>query len=167
MKGNARFFTAEEIEKPVFNFFRLMGKLGTERIKLESTGDKNIDGLATRHGKSIQVMVYNFNHDVNDRELKKAGTCGTLPSPGKYKLTHYRIDENHSNAYTIWKSMGKPYNPTEAQLNQIKSRQGLELYEPEKVIKAKENKITLPLQLPHHSVSLLIFEPVNKIDRSN
>jgi len=84
----------------------------------------------------------------------------TLPSAGKYKPTHYRIDENHSNAYTLWKSMGKPYNPTEAQLSQIKSREGLELYEPEKVINAKENKITLPLQLPHHSVSLLVFEPV-------
>jgi xylan 1,4-beta-xylosidase len=104
-------------------------------------------------------MVYNFNQDVNDRELKKAELVVTLPSSGKYKLTHYRIDENHSNAYTIWKSMGKPYNPTEAQLHQIKSRQGLELFEPEKVIKAKENKITLPLQLPHHSVSLLVFEP--------
>ena len=56
--------------------------------------------------------------------------------------------------------MGKPYNPTEAQLNRIKSRQGLEMNEPEKVIKAKENKITVPLQLPHHSVSLLVFKPV-------
>src|SRR5882762_9653304 len=126
-----------------------MGKLGTERIKLERIGDNNIDGLATRHGNGIQVMVYNFNQDVNDRELKKAELVVTLPSSGKYKLTYYRIDENHSNAHTIWKSLGKPYNPTKAQLNQIKSRQGLELYEPKSVIKAKENKITLLLQLPH------------------
>jgi len=158
--GQRTLFTTEEIEKPVFNFFRLMGKLGTERIKLESIGDSNIDGLATRSGKSIQVMVYNFNQDVNDRELKKAELVVTLPSSGTYKLTYYRIDENHSNAYTVWKSMGKPYNATEAQLNRIKSRQGLEMYEPEKVIKAKENKITVLLQLPHHSVSLLVFKPV-------
>ncbi len=159
-EGQRTLFTTEEIAKPVFNFFSLMGKLGTERLKLERIGDKSIDGLATRHGKSIQIMVYNFNQDVNDREAKKADLVVTLPSVGKYKLTHYRIDENHSNAYTIWKSMGKPYNPTEAQLSQIKSRQGLELYEPEKVINAKENKIPLPLQFPHHSVSLLVFEPV-------
>jgi len=159
-EGQRTLFTTEEIGKPVFNFFSLMGKLGTERIKLDRTGDTSIDGLATRRGKGIQVMVYNFNQDVNDRELKKADLVVTLPSSGKYELTHYRIDENHSNAYTIWKSMGKPYNPTEAQLNQIKSRQGLELYEPEKVINAKENKITLALQLPHHSVSLLVLEPV-------
>jgi len=159
-EGQRTLFTTEEIEKPVFNFYRLMGKLGTERIKLTSTGDSNIDGLATRRGSSMQVMVYNFNQDVHDRQVKKAGLVITLPASGRYRLTHYRIDEDHSNAYTVWKSMGKPYNPSQAQLGKLKSSQGLAWYEPPKIIKAKNKKITLSLLLPHHAVSLLIFEPV-------
>jgi xylan 1,4-beta-xylosidase len=159
-EGQRTLFTAEEIEKPIFNSYRLLGKLGTERIQFERSESGNIDGLATRQGDSIQVMVYNYNQNVDDSEVKNAELTVILPSAGKYRLTHYRIDENHSNAYSIWKSMGKPYNPDDAQLNKIKSRQGLELYEPVKVIKAKENKVALPLVLPHHSVSLLVFEPV-------
>jgi len=56
--------------------------------------------------------------------------------------------------------MGKPFNPDDSQLYQMKSKQGLELYEPEKVVKPTNNKITISLELPHHSVSLLVFEPL-------
>jgi hypothetical protein len=52
--------------------------------------------------------------------------------------------------------MGSPFNPDEAQLKKIKDRQGLELYEPEKVINGKFNFV---VDMPHHSVSLFVFEP--------
>ena len=156
-EGQRTLFTAEEIEKPVFNSFRLLGKLGTQRVQMERSEKSSIDGIATRSGNKIQVMIYNYNENVDDREIKKVQLSVTLPS-GSYKLTHYRIDENHSNAYTIWKKMGRPYNPNEAQLKQIKDRQGLELLEAEKVIKVKNNKATIPVEMPHHSVSLLVFE---------
>jgi len=76
-------------------------------------------------------------------------------------MKHYRIDENHSNAYTIWKSMGSPFNPDQSQLKKIKDRQGLELYEPEKTVNAVHGKIMLPVDMPHHSVSLFVFEPLH------
>ena len=160
-EGQRSIFTNEEIEKPVFNAFRLLGKLGTERIQFEPSERGNIDGLATRRGNSIQVMIYNFNQDVNDREMKNAAMSVTLPYRGPYRLTHYRIDENHSNTYTIWKSMGKPLIPDADQMNQIKSGQGLELLEPVQIVKPDGNKILIPLALPHHSVSLLLLEPMN------
>ena len=157
-EGQRALFTAGEIDKPIFNAFRLLGKLGTKRLHFECSENSQVDGLATLHGNSIQVMVYNYNQDVNDREVKKVDLSVILPSSKSYKLTHYRIDENHSNAYTVWKSLGKPLTPNDSQMNQIKSRQGLELYEPEKRIKPKNTRITIPLELPHHSVSLLVFE---------
>ncbi len=160
-EGQRSIFTNEEIEKPVFNSFRLLGKLGTERIRFEPSEKGNIDGLATRRGKSIQVMVYNFNQDVNDREIRKAGLSVTLPSRGPYRLTHYRIDENHSNTYTVWKSMGKPLIPDTDQMNQIISTQRLELLEPVQIVKPDGDKILIQLSLPHHSVSLLLLEPMN------
>ena len=157
-EGQRTLFTAEEIEKPVFNSYRLLGKLGTQRIQLERSEKSTIDGLATRIGNNIQVMIYNYDENVDDRELKKVQLSITLPFSGSYRLKHYRIDENHSNAYTIWKKMGRPYNPNETQLKQIKDRQGLELLEAEKSIKVKNNKAIIPIELPHHSVSLLVFE---------
>ncbi|HLF32799.1 MAG TPA: hypothetical protein VI583_01100 [Cyclobacteriaceae bacterium] len=167
-EGQRALFTAEEIEKPVFNAFRLLGKLGTERLEFFSSGNDNIDGLASRNGDKIQVMVYNFNQDVNDRNTHNVELSVTVPVSGPYKLTHYRIDENHSNAYSIWKSLGKPFVPDISQMKKIRSKQGLELYEPVKVISPvspgnpdnPDNPvIKVLLDMPHHSVSLLIFEP--------
>ena len=42
-------------------------------------------------------------------------------------------------------------------LKKIKDRQGLELYEPVKVMNGKINFV---VDMPHHSVSLFVFEPV-------
>jgi hypothetical protein len=40
-------------------------------------------------------------------------------------------------------------------------RHGLELFKPDKTIISKRNKIVIPIVLPHHSVSMLAFEPLN------
>ena len=159
-EGQRALFTAEDIEKPIFNSYRLLGKLGTERIQFECSGNNHVDGIATRNTGNIQVMVYNYNQDVKDREMRNVELSVNLLSSKSYRLSHYRIDENHSNAYTVWKSLGRPFTPDVKQMAQIKSKQGLELYEPEKTIKPLNNKIVIPLELPHHSVSLLVLEPV-------
>jgi xylan 1,4-beta-xylosidase len=159
-EGQRALFSAEDIENPIFNAFRLLGKLGLERLKLESSGNINVDGMATTSDGNIQIMIYNYNQDVKDRELRKVELSVILPSSKSYRLTHYRIDENHSNGYSVWKSLGKPLTPSDYQMNQIKSRQGLELYEPEKIIKPKNNIVMVPLEMPHHSVSLMVFEPL-------
>jgi xylan 1,4-beta-xylosidase len=105
-------------------------------------------------------MVYNYNENVGDRESKKVDLSLQMPDSKSYRMTHYRIDENHSNAYTVWKSMGRPFTPDAVQMKELRSRQGLELYEPVKTLKPVKDKITLRLEMPHHSVSLLVFEPV-------
>jgi hypothetical protein len=45
-------------------------------------------------------------------------------------------------------------------MKQIKSKQVLELLEAPEEIKAIGDEISIPLLLPHHSVSLLVFEPL-------
>jgi xylan 1,4-beta-xylosidase len=161
-EGQRTLFTAEEIEKPVFNTYRLLGKLGTQRISIEKSGSNSIDGIATRNGNKTQVVIYNYNENVDDKETKRIQLNVIMPAQGSYKMAHYRIDENHSNAYTIWKSMGSPYNPNETQLKKIKTRQGLELFGPERIVKTIGDQITINIELPHHSVSLFVFEPVHQ-----
>lgn len=157
-EGQRTLFTAEEIEKPVFNAYRLLGKLGTHRVEMKRSENNNINGIATRNASGIQVMIYNYNENVDDKETKKVQLSVELPSPGLYKVTHYRIDDHHSNAYTIWRSMGSPFNPSATQIKKIKDRQGLELLEQPQVIKASNGKVMLHVEMPHHSVSLLVFE---------
>ena len=79
---------------------------------------------------------------------KKQTLYVRMPSSRSYKLSHYRIDENHSNTYSVWKSLGKPLIPNKDQMNQIESAQGLELFEPVSIIKPDGNNILIPLVLP-------------------
>ena len=41
-------------------------------------------------------------------------------------LTHYRIDETHSNAYAEWKRMGSPIAPTRPQYTRLEAAGQLE-----------------------------------------
>ncbi len=67
------------IDKPILNLFRMLGLMGGERVRVTSTGAvpletlmrtgvrgaPDVDGLATREGKSAAVLVWNY-HDVNE-----------------------------------------------------------------------------------------------------
>jgi xylan 1,4-beta-xylosidase len=160
-EGQRTLFTADGIEKPVFNAFRLLGKMGTRRIQFDCSETGAVDGLASlEDDNSIQIMVYNYNEDVRDREMKEIDVSVWFPEQGLYRLQHYRIDQEFSNSYSVWKSLGKPTVPDGSQMDLIKSRQGLELLEPERTIDVKDNGTVLSFNLPHHSVSLLVFQPV-------
>ena len=57
-----------------------------------------------------------------------------LPRTRRTRSAHYRIDADHSNAHTVWKSLESPQDPTDEELTAIKARQGLEaLAEPQDV----------------------------------
>ena len=159
-EGQRTLFTAGEIEKPILNAYRLLGKLGLQRLQFDTRNDRYIDGLATLKGDSIQVMIYNFNEEVDDRESADIRLTITLPDSQPYRVTHYRIDEHHSNAYTAWQESGRPLTPDEDQMKKIKSRQGLELFGPAETVKPVNHTIELSFVMPHHSVSLITFEPL-------
>ncbi len=78
-----------------------------------------------------------------------------------YRVTHHRIDSDHSNAYTVWRSLGSPQDPTEDELATIKARQGLEELEPARSLAAAAGSLSVDITLPLPSASLLIFTPQN------
>ncbi len=70
-------------------------------------------------------------------------------------LTHYRIDNEHSNSYEVWKKMGSPQQPTKEQIASLeKAGQLATIGKPEKV-KITGGKATVNLVLPRQGVSLL------------
>jgi len=71
------------------------------------------------------------------------------------RLTHYRIDDTHSNAYTLWKAMGSPQNPSPAQYAELKAKDGLQLLESPRWMDVKNGAVTVSTDMPHHSISLL------------
>jgi len=70
-------------------------------------------------------------------------------------VRHYRVDGDHSNAFTVWKVLGSPQHPTAQQYAQMERAGQLEeLGSPE--WKALENgMVSLEFTLPRHGVSLI------------
>ena len=70
----------------------------------------DIDALATSATGEAAVLLWNYHDD----DVAAPGAPVTVsiksipPSVHRVLLQHYRIDDHHSNAYTVWKEMGSP-----------------------------------------------------------
>jgi xylan 1,4-beta-xylosidase len=176
-EGTRALITAGGVEKPFLNAYRMFAHLGSTRIPAVSSAawsvtdldatlpdapPEEIDALASRFDDGrIAVLVYRHTDDqyqADDGEVNATIAFAGLGA-SRYRVQHYRIDRDHSNAHTVWQSLGSPQDPTAEQLAAIKSRQGLELLEPERSVDAAGSSLELVVPLPLTAVSLLILEP--------
>jgi len=159
-------------DKPVLNVFRMLGRMTGHRVAVDSTGALTLDAvrdhsvrnlpdipaLATVDGHSASVLVWNYHDD----DLPAASATITLSvdglPDGRATLTHYRIDTNHSNAYTVWKAQGSPQAPTSAERDALITAGQLQtLGAPVPVIVAHGRGV-VTFTLPRQAVSLLRFD---------
>jgi xylan 1,4-beta-xylosidase len=156
------------IDKPVLNLFRMAGMLKGDRVKVESTGavalDKilaggvrdtaDINALAAAADREINILVWNYHDD----DLPAAAAPVHLDIrgvPAHVQMQHYRIDNDHSNAYTLWKQLGSPQQPTPEQYARLEAAGQLQLLTSPAFLHAKSGALSLDFDLPRHGVSLL------------
>jgi xylan 1,4-beta-xylosidase len=178
-EGTRSLFTAQGVEKPVLNAYRMLARLGEVRIAAESShawpafqldhGERGmpeeIDALAIMKGRDgVAVLVWRHADDqysTDPAETDVTFRVEHLPfGADRVRLRHWRIDARHSNSHTAWSEQGAPQDPTDAQLRAIKVRQGLELLEPEREEKTRAGTLELRIRLPLPSVSLIEIEPL-------
>jgi xylan 1,4-beta-xylosidase len=144
------------VDKPILNFFRMEGLMGGNRVKVASeTAD--IDALATASNHEIAAMVWNYNDGEAPAPAAPVEVIveGIPPTATRVLLKHYRIDERHSNAYTAWKEMGSPQNPTPGQYARLEAAGQLELLESPRWLWAGRGIVRIEFSLPRHGLSLL------------
>jgi xylan 1,4-beta-xylosidase len=158
------------VDKPVLNLFRMAGMFSGDRVKVESTGAVSLDqllaagvreqpdinALATSGDREMTVLVWNYHDD----DLPAASSPVHLEirgvkTLGPVLLQHYRIDNTHSNSYTVWQEMGKPQQPTPDQYAKLEAAGHLQLLASPSWHKAKSGTLPLDFDLPRHAVSLL------------
>ena len=159
------------IDKPILNLFRMAGLLRGDRVQLTSsgaagldailqagvTGAPDIDGLATRAERQMAVMVWNYHDD--DQPAPSApvrlAVSGLPEAAGRVLVEHFRIDEGHSNAYTLWQQMGSPQQPTAEQYEKLEAAGQLQLLGSPEWLPVKDGNLELSFLLPRQAVSLL------------
>ena len=81
-----------------------------------------------------------------------------IPAAGTVLVEHYRIDDTHSNSYTLWKEMGSPAAPSPEQYARLEAAGQLQLLTSPEWIAVKDGSLSLRFELPRHAVSLLRVE---------
>jgi xylan 1,4-beta-xylosidase len=159
------------IDKPVLNVFRMAALMRGDRVKTESSGrtplprmlaegvggDPDVDALAVRSDRGISVLTWNYHDDdVPAAEAKVLLEISGVPSTAtRVKVHHYRIDENHSNAWTVWKAMGSPQHPTPEQYARLEAAGQLQLADSPRWVDVRGGATKLEFLLPRQGVSLM------------
>jgi xylan 1,4-beta-xylosidase len=159
------------IDKPVLNVFRMAGLMSGQRVMTSSSGQiplndilssgvrqaPDVDALATNGEHQAAVMLWNYHDD----DLPAPGTSVHVTVEGipagvkKVLLEHFRIDDTHSNSYTVWKAMGSPQSPTPDQYAQMKQAGQLELFSSPEWLDVSEGKVVIATDLPRQAISLM------------
>jgi len=159
------------VDKPVLNVFRMLGLMSGDRVNTTSSGavpldtlvstgvrqTPDVDAFATKAAHEAAVLVWNY-HDVNQ---PAAGTPTTVTIHGipagvhRVLLQHFRIDDTHSNAYTVWQQMGSPQHPTPEQYAQLQSAGQLQLFTSPEWLDVHDGEVQITTEMPREAISLL------------
>jgi xylan 1,4-beta-xylosidase len=159
------------IDKPILNLFRMMGLMAGERVKTTSTGAvpldtlvstgvreaPDVDALATRDLHSAAVLVWSY-HDVDKPSPPEIATIEVKGIPAgvhRVLLQQFRIDDQHSNAYSAWLAMGSQQHPTDDQYRRLKAAGQLQTLDSPEWLDARDGKVEIQTSLPLESVSLV------------
>ncbi|WP_442485727.1 GH39 family glycosyl hydrolase [Aeoliella sp. SH292] len=155
----------------VFNVFRMMSQMESERLPATSSHQVALDKimgsgvrdqpdvgvLASRNNDRVTVLVWHYHDD-------------DLPGPvAKVKLEirdlgldwdtatakHYRVDETHGNPFGEWKRMGSPGAPNEQQYKRLMESSELTPYSGDDNYEFVVNDAKFEFDLPRQGVSLI------------
>jgi xylan 1,4-beta-xylosidase len=169
-----RTMSTEGIDLPVINVYRMFSKMGGVRVATKSSGEIELDAmmrdgvrgapdvaaLASLESRRLSVLVWHYHDDdVPGPDAAVELALANLPAGvTAAKISHYRIDATHSNAFTVWKSFGSPTSPTPAQYQQMEKAGQLATLADPADVQVASGGTTVKFLLPRQAVSLLVLE---------
>jgi xylan 1,4-beta-xylosidase len=159
------------LDKPVLNAFRMLGLLGNQRVKVTSSAQlatedivrngvraqPDISAIASRKQREIEILVWNYHDDdVSVPAAPVDLVISGLPKDAKRgRLEHFRLDSDHSNAFTAWKETGSPQSPTPSERERLQASGQLQLLNSPAWIRIQQGSIHLQFTLPREGLSLV------------
>ena len=159
------------VNKPVLNIFRMFGLMQGNRVAVNKDlahnyrsildagvrGTKaDVNAFASANDRSATAMIWNY-HDDNIIDVFPAMVRLQIAGirKGKVRLSQYRVDQEFSNAYTVWKKMGSPRAPDVHQIRELERAGQLMLFSSPEWVEVKNGKLTRDLLLPRQGVSFI------------
>ena len=158
------------IDKPVLNVFRMFGMMkgnmlevnNTSALPLQKIVDSSVrgnqsyvDAIAATDAHDMFIMLWNYHDDDSRKNNVTVNLLLQNIHANKVVISEYRVDENNSNSYTVWKKMGSPQQVSADQFNELEKSGKLKMSHPSETLKIKNGSIHCQLQLPSQAVTLL------------
>lgn len=157
------------IDKPVLNVFRMFGMMKGDLVFVKSSAplsadeickssvrtDADINSIASSDDKSVAVMVWNYHDDDLSTSPSDISINIKNITERRVLVTHYRIDDQYSNSYEMWKAMGEPQNPSADQLKILERSGQLQMYSSPVWKNVINGNIIVDFSLPRQGVSLI------------
>lgn len=168
-----RSLASNGIGKPVLNVFRMFSRMGTQRLRVQSDAEVSLDAilargvrekpdvaaLASRGPDEIAVLVWHYHDDdLPGPDAAVALAFTGLPfRDGDVQVEHFRIDDEHSNAFRAWQRMGSPQAPTAEQYARLQEAARLTALEAARNVVSRLGSLTFAFTLPRQAVSLVVL----------
>jgi xylan 1,4-beta-xylosidase len=123
---------------------------GTEKIE-------GVDGIATKSGRELDMLLWNYKEDDATAEVRFATLkVKGIPEAAKNaKIETFRVDEENSNAFTVWKRMGSPQTPSKKQYAELEKAGHLNNLGKTLWTQSEAGNLEFPLILPKQSLLLI------------
>lgn len=169
-----RVLASRGIDHPVINVFRMFSKMNGERLTVESDAavplagmlkdgvrtNPDVSAIASLERNKLCILVWHYHDDdLPGTDANIELLLNRLPlRAGTVRLRQYRIDKDHSNAFTAWQRMGSPQQPTAKQYAELENAGQLSTFGAEESVAVKDATATLRLMLARQAVALLVLE---------
>ncbi|MGH8938822.1 MAG: GH39 family glycosyl hydrolase, partial [Actinomycetes bacterium] len=168
--GGFGLLTVGNLRKPRWWALSLLDRLGDSRLGATVEGDGG-DGLVTALAAraddgEVGVLVWNSSLDQSrnpfDELLARDVTVRVDGlAAGSVSVTHWRVDEKHSNVFAAWRDLGGATRdwPTSAEWDRLRESDGLLELEPTRTVDVGEGTLELSFRLPQPGISFLALKP--------
>ncbi len=169
-----RALASNGISLPVLNVFRMFSKMSGQRLVAQSSSETplaeivaggvrsgpDVAAFASRDGQKLFVMVWHYHDDdiTGPDALVTLNLTGLGDASGTPNVTHYRIDEGHSNAYALWKQLGSPIAPDAQVYAQLLQASELGTLAEAAALHLSRGAGKIAFALPRQGVSLLVID---------
>ncbi len=145
--GGFGLIAEDDLPKPSFNAFKLLHGLGNTRIAVDSDS-----AIVTRRDDGTIVMAVWNVFPPGDTGADKRVTISIEGLKGNRTAMVSRVDSTHGSLLHAYAAMGKPADPTPAQIQELRSAASLPPAE-----KVRIEKGSLSIVLPAQGLALIEF----------
>jgi xylan 1,4-beta-xylosidase len=162
------------VDLPVLNVFRLFSRMGTEQLATTSSAEVPLDRiltdgvrdkpdvgvLATRSERGrVDILLWHYHDDDVPGPPADIHISLTGLSPGvQLQERIWRVDRENGDAFTVWKTMGSPPNPSKSQVEHLISASHMAVQRARTRVLSPDGSVTLQQRLSRQGVELIEFE---------